>query len=35
MMLRLGIIVVVFLSAKISNAQEMFESSDPTVVDFG
>ena len=32
MILRLGIIVVVFLSAKISNAQEVFESSDPMVV---
>ena len=31
-MLRLGIIVVVFLSAEISSAQEMFESSDPMVV---
>ena len=32
MILRLGIIIVVFLSAEISSAQEMFESSNPTVV---
>ena len=32
MILRLGIIVVVFLGAEISNAQEMFESSESMVV---
>jgi tetratricopeptide (TPR) repeat protein len=32
MILRLGIIIVVFLSAEISSAQEMFESSDSVVL---
>ncbi len=32
MILRLGIIVIVFFSAKISSAQEVFESSDPAIL---
>ncbi len=32
MILRLGIIAIVFLCAEISSAQEVFESSDPTIV---
>ncbi len=33
MILRLGIIIAVFLGAEISNAQEIFESSNPIVLD--